>query len=225
MIPSPRVIDPASPLNIVCDGNSLGAGQGASQTLAAAVAALLAGSFASVSASSVAISGQSVQAMINSAADVDASFIAGKINILLAWETTNSIASDRITPAQTAAAWQSYYAARLAVHPGWKIIHLGTIPRQGGFADTTQPTIDAGNAALVQADALIQAAYRGWGVKRYVDLRGTGSPFRYRDFSATTFAENDDFWNEPAGGRIHLHDAGQKFVSGLVAGEVRRLAA
>ena len=215
----------STPIALAFDGNSLGAGYGnpAIAPLAQAFT-LLSASFSDLVQNNVSVSGQTTREMNGldggSAADVDAAFVPGRINFLFVWEVTNDVIRNSATAATAAANMQSYVQNRMAKNP-WRIIILSTLPRQDS-AGTTQAAIDATNATLLAADAIIRKNCRAWGARGFIDVRCEGSRFRLENFS-TAFSRNDDLWLEPAivagatsGGRVHLKQAGHAIPAFLM---------
>jgi len=200
---SPRIRFGAN-VNIACDGNSLTAGVGGypwPNSLKAKTA------FTGCTVSNFASAGHTTQQMISGAGEVDAAWVDGKTNVLVAWEGTNSICNVGRTAAQAAQDMADYIAGRLALHP-W-IILLGTcLPRQtnAGQAATT-----AQNAVIEAYNALLRANYRAYGAKGMFDVRAAGSPFNLADYQMATFesAYSSALWaDSETGNHIHLSSAG-----------------
>lgn len=220
------------PLNVVYDGNSLFWGEGSTggRTVAAQALPLLQARFADVAAVNLGVSGQTWRQMDGldggSTADVDSAFLIGRTNVLVAWETTNAVIVGR-SGAQAAADCATYLANRLALHPDWRIVLLTTLPRQAGLGWTgsDQGQVDSYNAQIEAADALMRANYRAWGARACVDVRCAGSPFRFADYAVQRFAADPQLWNEAAGGRVHLTNAGYAVIAGLVARAILALPA
>jgi hypothetical protein len=222
-----------SALNIVMPGNSLisGAGQVPDlvglQTLPDQVGRLLAAYFSGAIVLNRGHGGYTYAQLEPLAADeVDAAFLPGRTNVMILWETTNTVTFGA-TPAANASAAQSYIQNRLAVHPSWIIVIMTTIPRQGGA--TGQAAIDTLNANLLAADALIKSGYRAWGAKALIDVRQPGSPFRLSTFTTADFAKDIHLWNttltNPGSGEtnstggsgiIHLSNLGYGMIAAMV---------
>ena len=215
----------SSATNVVWHGNSLVAGVGSTggQTLPVQVAALapMAGSGASTVNGGV--NGQDWGGMQSTAASVvDAAWVSGKINVLLLWETTNSVFGYLKTASQTQTLIADYVAARKAVHP-WTVLHLTTIPRAGGGNVTDQTARDNLNAVMASVDTYVKANYRGMGIDAVCDVRQAGSPFAFANYLPATFDAIGSLWSEGTGAQIHLSNAGYAVVAGYVAEAMRRL--
>lgn len=216
-------------VNIVADGNSLMYGQGASYLnglrqnaiYQAANLSPLAGSGTTIA--DVGISGQTWAAMTSAASDVDNAWVDGKTNILLLWETTNSICSQysNKTPAQCLAAISGYVSARRAVHP-WIIACLTTIPREYGFAVNDQATRDAKNADMMAVDAAIKVSPESYGLDRVIDTRRTGSPFAFSQFTQADFDAAGSVWQEARDLRVHLNNSGYAIIAAMIADDLKR---
>jgi len=158
-----------------------------------------------------------------SSADVDAAFVNGKYNLLFAWETTNAVFNTGRTAAQVIQDANDYIAARLAAHPTLKIIMLRTLPRQVGPVVTDLASRIERNQTNDAVDAYFAANYRACGLSAFVDIRRSGSPWAFTDYTDASFAANDSLWYEAAGGRVHLVNAGYAIVAGWCAEIIRRL--
>jgi hypothetical protein len=196
-----------STLNVVCDGNSHIAGVGGAQNIPRLLAKTAPISVAThltpdatslgtgiwqsdkgVKVTNLGVSGQTWRKMngldTGSAADVDGAWVDGKVNVLLAWEGTNSITLGLRTPAQTIQDASDYIAARRALHPGWKIV-IGTVaPRQ---LSSSQTDTDALNANIDAYNVLLRAQYRSMGADALFDVRQAGSEFNFSDYLNATF--------------------------------------
>lgn len=227
---SPRqTFRPSSAHNLVFDGNSLVLGVGASTPLPGALMAdrFLAGSGAAMV--NLGVGGQTWRQMDGfdggSASDVDGAYVAGKANVLLAWETTNSVFNAARTAQQTIADAGSYLARRLAAHPDWTIVLLTSLPRQTGPAlGSGQAPIDAANAVLAAVDDAFRANYRAMGAQALVDVRAPGSPFALSAYAPADFEAATPYWAEGPGARVHLNDAGYGLVARMVVRTLRRIA-
>jgi len=164
-----------------------------------------------------AINGQSVQQMIANAADVDNSFVVGKVNYLLIFEITNNIFNDGRTGLQTCVDLEAYIAARLAVHP-WRVILMTALPR-GDFLGATY-TATTGEVQLQAANNYIRQNYRAMGAIALVEARRPGGPF---DFTDSTNAANfpSSLWTD----RTHPNSAGKAILAGYIADVLKRLPA
>lgn len=204
-------------INAVCDGNSLVFGVGATVPMPAQLLTKLATvSGITPTAPNVGVSGQSTRQMNGldggSSADVDAAWVAGKNNILVAWEGTNSVAFYGRTPAQGATDMTDYIAARRAVHPWWVVL-LTTLPR-----------FETGNDALLRDyNTLAKANYLAWGADVLVDVRSAGSPFNFDGETSTGFVATQSLWFETSNW-VHLNDAGYAIIADRVASAIGTLS-
>ncbi len=215
---SPTIKYLASDVNIVFDGNSLVAGASASGPSAYMPAQLtqLPPLNGLITVKNIGVSGQTIANMRSrGTAFADANYVAGKKNILLAWEGTNSICNNAgMSGVAAGAAMAAYCADRLAAHPDWRIILLTTIPR---FAITAY-SIAAGNAQLSAYDDYIKANYKAMGAQRVLDVRA-GGVFIY---TGTTM---DAVMSPYMAESIHCNDLGYGLVASYCASELRRLKA
>lgn len=161
--------DGSVPINLVIDANSHYADWVYSPIeRVGALASLVTASGATVT--NLAVPGQSWSDMRLNAATTDAAWVAGKKNVLVCGETTNSIfggtsgAPVRTTRDQVISDAQQFIAGRLARNP-WLVALCGTIPRGG------RPE-DAEKNALAQASDDYKAAnFRDMGAHAYCDFR------------------------------------------------------
>lgn len=216
---------------VTCDGNSITNGDTHTTGTAAhypnqlAALAPISGQFSCLN---LGISGQTTRMMNGldggSTADVDAAFIPGKKNILIAWEGTNSELNGR-TGTQWAQDMADYVAARIAANPGWIIVLMTTLPYI--LSNHSQAQTNQENADIEVANNIMRANYRSWGAKAIVDLRDVGSPFHLPDYTLASFeaAGVVDLWSkvEGAGNHLHLYDTGMAYVAARCAGVLKRL--
>lgn len=217
-----------SAVNLVFDGNSLFFGEGATasqfrvpdQVMALAP---VAGSGATRTGSGNPVSGQTWRQMNGldggSTADVDGAWSAGKTNILIIWETTNSVYNGGRTGLQAAQDCADYIAARKALNP-WKVVLLTTIPREQGSNQTDR---DAKNAQLAAADNFMRGNYRAMGADVLCDVRVAGSPFAFASYLPSDFTAAGDVWKAGESPRIHLNDSGYSVIAGLIGSSLRRV--
>lgn len=167
------------------------------------------------------ISGQTVIDMTTNASDVDAAFVAGRINYLLVWEITNNIFNIGRTGLQTCADLTSYIAARLAVHP-WRVILMTAIPR-GGYLGSTWNAV-TGEQQLQAANTYIRANWRAMGAIALVEARRTGGPFDFTD-STTSANFPTPFWNNDLTHPGNGAGNGKSVLAGYIADVLKRLPA
>lgn len=150
--------------------------------------------------------------------EVDSLYAAGKTNVLLFYEGTNTISSDPSTVASAFTALQTYINNRLALHP-WKIVLVSTIPAYSSGPDSTtiavNNNIDAFNAGM-------KANFKAWGAVMYADVRN-GAPWgilpNYNNSSFSSTAMNALF----AYDRVHPNTAGTQLLADLLAPQLRRI--
>ena len=228
----PQRLDWSSPINAVLDGNSIAAGTNASSSAyyINALVAAMAPMSGAVPFSNIAIGGQTTRQMDGldggSSADVDAAWVSGKTNILVAWELTNHIISTGCSGEEAAQVMADYIAHRLAVHP-WRVIIMTALPRYklgiGGLS------VDQLNANLDDANALVKSHWRTWGASGVCDVRAVGGPFDFPDYQWDTFerSKTKELWSigDAAGTHEHLSDAGFEALAPLLSRTLNRLIA
>lgn len=227
-------------VNIVCDGNSLTAGVGGYPWPNGLKTRT---GFTTCTITGLGVSGQTTRQMNGldgqPSSDVDGAFVAGKTNVLVAWEGTNSICNVNRTAAQAAQDMADYIAARQAYvaanRPGERpwIVLIGTcLPRQTalGQAQTTAQNADP-LLGLDAYNALLRANYRSMGAKGLFDVRQAGSPFNIADYNYATFealATSSGLWSttDAANDHIHLRGAGYDvLIDQFIAPALKRLPA
>lgn len=215
---------------VLCDGNSLTAGQGASSSanyypaVLAGLAPLAAGS---IPVANIGVGGQTAAQMTSTRGDVTAAFAAGKTNVLVAWELTNSLYFGR-TAQQAVDDLLAYVEAVIADNSAWKVAVVTAIPRyQKRAADGTfnDAAVTAYNAEIDAANALLRAQWRGV-AKMLVDLRTGDSGFNFSTYGSSVFDATGLYVNESADGgtvRVHCSNAGYAEVARVVARDLRRM--
>ncbi len=209
-----------SGVNIVFDGNSLVAGTGASGSLTYLPAQLagLAPLSGAVTVKNLGSPGDNITDMRNRGAATDNAYVAGKKNILIAWEGTNTICRDNSGAGKTGLAAAADLVAwtqdRLAAHPDWKIVHMTTIPR---FAVNTWGT-DGANAQMQIYDDYLRNNWRAMGSKGVIDVRAAGVFVYTSGGPSATLAP---YMAEV----IHCNDAGYALIAQYCASALRRLPA
>lgn len=217
--------------NVVMDGNSLvygyrnpGPGNTIAQQLVSQSTSPLYGS--GVTVVNLGVSGQTWTGMLSGLPV----FVAGKTNILVAWEGTNAIQGGR-TGAQAVDDAAAYCSAVLAANSAWKIVHMTCLPRQGGFA-ANWGTIAAFNAQIDAYNTQLMSEYSAHGAVAVCDIRKSGGVFDMSgDYSNASFEAvntrgGTQIWLEATtGGAIHLTDAADGVVAGYLADTLRRVRA
>lgn len=182
------------------------------------------------------INGQSWPSMFSGGTGgaIDALFDPAKTNILVAWEGTNYIRQYGASAADAYAQAQAYTAQRLAVHPGWLVVHMTLLPiYYQSFNDATAASVNAVQNGYSQ---LLRDGWRDMGAAGLVDVQQSGSPFLLPNYNRTTFQaamyEGESIWspNDQEGGGgvgqnqfVHPGDAGYRYLARAVARTFRRL--
>lgn len=201
--------------NIVCDGNSLAAGTGATVSYPSALAGLSPLAENSTPVVNIGIPSQTAADMQSGTIDLASAHATGKQNILVAWELTNSIYFGR-TPTQAVDDLMSYIATAKTLKSWNSVIVVNTIPRYqttSGGATAAQY-----NTYLLEANVLLAQRYREQATI-LVDLRASGSPFAFSDFAQATFTASG-LYNAD---NIHCNNAGYLVVAQYVAQALRRV--
>jgi lysophospholipase L1-like esterase len=213
-------------LNLVCDGNSLTAGAGDS-TAYPWPSGLQEQypEFATSTIRNVAVSGHTTQQMMSHGAD--AYWVDGKVNVLVAWEGTNSICNAGRAAAQAIQDMSDYVAARRAAHPGWIILGGTVLPRQ---TDLGQAQTTSQNAVIDAYNDLLRAQCRSMGMKALFDVRRSGSNFNLPDYNNATFEAALSAYgllaSNEVGNHIHLSGAGYAYLmSNFIVPALKRLPA
>ena len=231
----------AGAINLVVDGNSIQAGgQDGSGSVGGPVGWLVrnVAPFSGHSYHNVAIGGQTTTDMINNASDVDNAWTAGKINILIVQEGTNTngrqadgvtnnfTVGTGISGAANCQLFLDYLAARRAARD-WDAIVVATPPP--GTYVAYYESVSTGNGAALATDwgqrltdycVALRARYREQ-ADALVDGRAPGGPWdpaRYPDTQQSTFdstatinglRNTDLIIRESNGDRVHPTQAGQ----------------
>ena len=203
----------SSTVNIVFDGNSLVSGVGASTAakyLPAQVAAL-APLNGNIAVANTGVSGRAIDGMTTSA---DPAYVAGKKNILVVWEGTNTICNQTKTGVAAGIEMAGYCNYRLTAHPDWVIIQMTTLPRFG-FLQTY--SVAQANAELDAYNSYLAANYKSMGCKQLIDVRAAGI-FTYTGTTVSTTMS--PYMSDTT----HCNDAGYALVAQYVANTLRRLS-
>lgn len=170
-----------------------------------------------------AITGQTWAGMTKNAADVQGLWRAGKKNILVTGETTNSIFVEGATVAKTVADAKAYIAARRASQKWDYVVLCGTIPR--GDKATAQENVEM-NKRILDVDSQLKAdttLYDSWVDFRsfspeWFGLRNDGYSAKFMDSTSTC---------NPTGGRpdmIHPIGAPRDAFANAIADGLKRLS-
>lgn len=209
------------PTNLVVDGNSIGADFYTSiGTLDKHLMMYPPLLNSGAAHSGFAISGQYWSSMGATASDVDGAWIDGATNVLFAWETTNSTFNEMKSPAGVIADIQTYINGRRALHPGWRILIGGSIPR-GGIS-----YFEPFNTNIEAVDAHLAANWESMGADGFVNFRAAHPAFNHHGVTFPPFEAYLDFWQEKtAGDIIHLTDAGKVPIAQAVNAAIAALPA
>lgn len=227
---SPRLRYGTGGVAITGDGNSLMYGMGSTggQNMTTQLAQL-APINGAINITNVGINGQRTPSMTSDAADVDAAYVPGKINILLAWEGFNHIVGNGATPQQAYDAMATYITAQTAKYPWW-VIPITCLPFYGGDG-SSQAYLDSSNQLLDQYSALLKANWKSIGCKGVVDVKQAGSVFALPDYQRATMKTLAQYYMLEYDGvstvskQVHLNNSGYAKVAAMVANTLRLLPA
>lgn len=169
-----------------------------------------------VTYSNTSIPGQSWAGMTSAATDIDAAYVAGKVNVLAVSETTNSVFNDGKTAAGAVADYLAYINGRLAANPWDYVVMFGTVPRGGQAGDATN------NARLVEADALIEADLAGNHVDAFFGFRDL-SPFFLSGNAREGFMASTTTCLESTAPYIHPVGSARELLASRVAYGLQRI--
>jgi len=151
-----------------------------------------------------------------SSADVDAAYVAGKRNVLVAWETTNQAAGGG-TAQSIADSCAQYIANRRALHPDWIVMVLTSLPRYS----TGNPAL---TQRLIDVDDIMRRAWRSMGIDYLFDTRRMVPTLGFSGFSAADFQATQSYWNETSDW-LHPTMDGHALITRQVASALRALPA
>lgn len=206
------------PLNLVVDGNSISANHYTSiGTMDKHIWRYLADLPAGSTHSCYAVSGHTWGDMIAThGAQVDAAWREGYTNVLVAWETTNSVWGLTGTVESVKADIKAYMDARLAAHP-WLTVTAQTLPRGG----STSASVIQRNNDCFAIDAAVAADPGYYGFAKVAQVRTGHVEFNHDGTDPTQFSERQELWNETAFPWIHPTDAGKAIFVPDIAAEVQ----
>lgn len=194
---------PAKPLSIAFDGNSITAGAGTPYPLIRYVVEYLT-SVDSIGEirylkggeyQTAAISGQQWSDMAAVHADVDTFWDPDRTNVLVVSEDSNVVFQGvGKTFGEVLSDTRSYFAAVRAVHPGWRILMWGNLPRSG--------TADQ-NAELIALNNYWRDNWEAEGLVGWIDMRAAIPQFDHDGSSDALFAAYADAWSEAAAPFVH----------------------
>lgn len=236
-------INAASVGAVICHGNSLTVGTGApaGQDYVTQLNGMapLAGS--GLAAANKGVGGQSINIpsapggdmMTSGPSNVDALLVAGKTNVLIAWEGTNQLVNGGANAATAAAAMQAYVAARLAAaSTAGKKLRVLLLTMPPGYSVAQGAASNDANALLWNqaADAYnnaLRANYKAWGahgladipllipgMKALLDKVRAGNAVTLGDFGSSGLYAADN---------LHLVAATYTLIAQAVANALRRM--
>lgn len=205
----------SSAVSLTFDGNSLTAGAGTPQPLIHYVIEYLGEDLNGArylkggNYQTAGISGQDWTGMTANHGDADFFFDPTRTNCLVVSEDTNAIHQGAgRTAAQTIADAKAYFAAMWAVHPEWKILMWGNIPR------TSDPSK---NAALIEVNDYWRENWAAEGLAGWVDVR-TGIPQYDHDGSSNAlFTAYAGSWAETSAPYVHPNEGSYENNTGTRA--------
>lgn len=151
-----------------------------------------------------------------SAADVDGAYVAGKRNVLIAWETTNLAAAGG-TPQSIADECAAYVAGRRALHPDWIVMVMTSLPRYA----TGNPAL---TQRLIDVDDIMRRTWRSMGIDYLFDTRARVPVLGFSGFDSADFIATQTYWNETSDW-LHPTMAGHELITAKVASALRALPA
>lgn len=160
--------------------------------------------------------------MTSSHADVDAAWVAGKVNILSVIEGTNQLYNGQ-TAAETVVLCKAYCDAVLAVHP-WKIIHM-TIPPASRAAGDGR-TIQQMNEVIIEYNALLRTNYKAYGGVGICDLQPPNGPYSFTDYTQTGFQSVSGYFlphEVVSNNQLHPSDLGYTWIGKQLAAAISRV--
>lgn len=162
------------------------------------------------------VGGETWLDMAAAGAEVDAAFDPGRVNVLVTYETSNSLASGR-TAAQVLGDITAYTAGRKAAHPEWLIVWIESLPYGGSSAWATL------NADKIAIDAAIQADPLTYGFDAFAATR-THPAFDHDGTTTVAFTDYAAYWHETGVPYAHPTDEGKAVIAPGIAQAVADLA-
>lgn len=223
-----KSLDLSGTVNLVVDGNSIMTSAYSSVGAFDASLRLYAPLSGVDTSTSVAISGQRWENMTADHSDLDAAWVDGVTNLLILGETRNQIVIDwnngintqAALVASCKAAIEAYLPAIRAVHPGWKIIMLGTLP-SGGDSVYSRYAIE--NAAFSEVDAWLHTQVDTLDLYAMVSFRNHAA-FDHDGTASQPFEDYQPLWFEGSPRYTHPRDAGKALMAQNVNAAVSDLA-
>lgn len=147
---------------------------------------------------------------------------AGEKKLLGLFEHTNSICNAGQSVADAYADMVRYIRARRAVWPTLRVFVMEAIPRESVTLTTNYQTVLACNAGMQMLNQMVWENRRALDIE-FVPTRHPGSPFAFSNFTTADFNASGSIWNESAGSRVHVNDAGKQVLANFAAAAVRRM--
>ena len=208
-------------VNIVCDGNSLTAGDGG--TAYPAQMKLLAPLNNIVTVANCGRNGRTTTGLVFN--DAELFHVATKTNIYVVQELSNALANTPSLTGPAACQQMTNHIANVKTLRYWRRVVLLTCEPRQTSAGAAQ-TLDL-NARIDAANAYMRANFKAMGADALVDLRAPGSPFNIPDYAMQTFedfAASSGLWKaNEAGQHVHLNTAGYGIKAQMVAAVLSQL--
>lgn len=175
-------------------------------------------------------SGQTTAQMITTAQGTfyDNIYTAGKANIVILWEGTNSIGRAApyggLTGVQAAAEMQTLVSTILSHHSDYIIIILTALPQMNSTYGTGVVM-----QYLDDYNALVKANYKSWGAKAVCDVRQVGYPWaalNATNYSTPAFedvAGAGPYWKAGETTHLHLNNLGYAKIAEMVNATLLKL--
>lgn len=180
----------------------------------------------------VSVSSATAADLLGSVSAVTAAYVAGRTNVLIVWEITNSVQTGRT--AQQAVDDLFALAAACKAQRPWKVAVATAIPRYQWLDAVGGPVSDAKsaalNAVLDSANSLLRAQFRANGCDLLLEMRRAGSPFALAAYNSANFAAVQDasgnflYLNE-SGSYVHLINFGYLEVAKVMAPQLAAMPA
>ena len=165
--------------------------------------------------SNLAVSGQTWTQMRASGSDVDGAYVDGKLNILIAGETTNEAWLTNKTEQEIWDVASGYFDDRRTAHPDLKTVICGSLPFWGAPNNNT-----ARNQTMLGFDQLMRDNWRSF-VDGKVDYHRTDLPWFNHDGSLITYFEAyEELWADQY---LHPNTDGKMTMAEAIANVVKRM--
>ena len=224
----PRLKITNATARIACQGNSLTIGDGVPFQSGQDYVTVLQGLSAVNSQFTIrndGSSGQITSQMITTAQGTfyDNIYTAGKTNIVILWEGTNSIGRAApyggLTGVQAAAEMQTLVSTILSKHSDYIIIILTALPQMNFNYSTAQVM-----QYIDDYNAIIKSDYRSWGAKAVCDVRQAGYPWAALSASNYSTPAFEDmgaggagpYWKAAETTHLHLNNLGYAKIAEMV---------